>query len=78
MPAPEFWTRTGPCARLLSPAAHIYGLFRQLHNGLVRPANAPVPVVCVGNLTVGGSGQDSRGAVDRRISEVPGPERPHF
>ena len=57
MRAPDFWTRAGLPAALLSPAAALYALGRHLHGARARPVNAPVPVICVGNLTVGGSGK---------------------
>ena len=57
MRAPDFWTRTGLPAALLSPAAALYAVGRHLHGARARPVNAPVPVICVGNLTVGGSGK---------------------
>ncbi|MDA0261776.1 MAG: tetraacyldisaccharide 4'-kinase [Proteobacteria bacterium] len=57
MRAPDFWTHEGLCASLLSPAATVYELCTQVHRGLVRPIHAPIPVICIGNLTVGGAGK---------------------
>ncbi len=57
MRAPDFWARGGPCATLLTPAAIVYEFCTQIRNGLIRPVNAPIPVICVGNLTVGGTGK---------------------
>ena len=57
MRAPEFWTSGGSLATLLAPAAAVYDLAGQLRRALTHPVKASVPVVCVGNLTVGGAGK---------------------
>jgi tetraacyldisaccharide 4'-kinase len=57
MHAPEFWAHDRLPARLLSPLGEAYGLAGRLRRGLVRPARAAVPVICVGNLTTGGVGK---------------------
>ncbi len=59
MQAPDFWYDGdgGILARLLAPAAAAYRRVAARRNGAVRPWQAPVPVVCVGNLTVGGAGK---------------------
>ncbi|NNM72962.1 tetraacyldisaccharide 4'-kinase [Enterovirga aerilata] len=57
MKAPAFWwRRPGLAARLLQPASLVYGAVaasRMERAG----ARAPVPVICIGNVTVGGSGK---------------------
>jgi tetraacyldisaccharide 4'-kinase len=56
MREPRFWRQPGAPARLLAPLAAIYGAVagaRMGHSG----ARAGVPVICVGNLTVGGAGK---------------------
>lgn len=55
MHAPEFWQHRGAIARLLAPLGTFYGLSVKLK--VQRGADAGVPVICVGNLTVGGSGK---------------------
>lgn len=58
MSPPAFWQDPasiwGP---VLSPAAKIYGVGRALDVALGRARRAPVPVVAVGNATVGGTGK---------------------
>jgi tetraacyldisaccharide 4'-kinase len=55
---PQFWERpAGLAAFLLSPAAATWDLAGRLHRALGRPYSPPVPVVCVGNLMVGGAGK---------------------
>jgi len=57
MREPGFWWRkAGPLAALLSPLAALYGSIaaqRMTRNG----ARAGVPVICIGNFTLGGAGK---------------------
>src|SRR5262249_45660461 len=55
--APEFWRRRGALATLLAPAGCVYDAAGMARFALATPYYAPVPVICVGNLTVGGTGQ---------------------
>ncbi len=57
MRAPDFWRETGWQARLLAPAAAVWGLASRRR--AARPARyrAPIPVICVGNLVAGGAGK---------------------
>lgn len=57
--APDFWhgPSDSPAARLLAPLGAIYGALGRLRSIGVTPWRAPVPVICVGNLTVGGAGK---------------------
>jgi tetraacyldisaccharide 4'-kinase len=57
MRAPAFWQKDGPLARLLSPLGGLVAAAGTLRRVAIRPWRAPVPVVCVGNLTVGGTGK---------------------
>ena len=61
MKAPAFWWRAperdGWAARLLSPAAALWRLGAAHRARGAATYRAPVPVVCVGNLTVGGAGK---------------------
>jgi len=56
------WHRLGPVSILLSPVALVFGLLVLLRRffyriGLLRTIRIPVPVVVIGNLTVGGTGK---------------------
>jgi tetraacyldisaccharide 4'-kinase len=56
--APPFWWKKGdPRAWLLTPASLIYGYFagRRMRNA--KRVEIDVPVICVGNFTVGGAGK---------------------
>ena len=57
MRAPEFWQRDCWQARLLAPAAALYELAGRWHARQATPFTAPIPVICVGNLTTGGTGK---------------------
>ncbi|GGF16112.1 tetraacyldisaccharide 4'-kinase [Aliidongia dinghuensis] len=57
MHAPEFWRRRGWPSLALTPAALAFGAAGRLRHALAHPATAPVPVLCVGNLVVGGAGK---------------------
>lgn len=60
--APQFWERRGPTSLLLWPLSWFYGLVLRVRKlitdtGLVKPKPAPVPVIIVGNIRVGGTGK---------------------
>lgn len=56
--APGFWDeRPGLAARLLLPAGAAWDIAGRVRRALARPYCAPVPVICVGNLVVGGAGK---------------------
>ncbi len=57
MRTPEFWAEDRLPAQLLAPFGRLYGQAGRLRRRLVRPWRAPLPVICVGNLTVGGAGK---------------------
>ena len=57
MRAPEFWQRDSWQARLLAPAAGLYDLAGRWRARVTTPSRAPVPVICVGNLSTGGTGK---------------------
>jgi tetraacyldisaccharide 4'-kinase len=56
-PTPEFWTSDGVLPRLLQPLAWAYTAASAARRAWARPWQAPVPVICIGNLTVGGAGK---------------------
>ena len=77
MKAPRFWwDRPGATAALLSPFAAIYGAAaaQRLRQ---RRARVGIPVICVGNLTVGGAGKTPAAMAIARLLIEAG-ERPYF
>lgn len=57
MRAPDFWQTDGLLASLLSPLGCLYGASVALKARFSNPLETGLPVVCVGNLTAGGSGK---------------------
>ena len=57
MRAPNFWKHRGVVARLLAPVGSLHGASIAFKAAHASPYRAPVPVICVGNLTAGGSGK---------------------
>lgn len=57
MKAPEFWHRAGVLPALLTPASWFYQAAASLKSSFISPYQAPVPVLCVGNLVAGGAGK---------------------
>lgn len=66
MRAPHFWSAgldpqsraAAPLTRaLLTPFSHIYQIVTARRIAKIKPAKLAVPVICVGNLTSGGSGK---------------------
>lgn len=54
---PTFWQKDNIWSRALAPASHLYGrIQRTLYNNRA-PYHAPMPVLCVGNVQLGGSGK---------------------
>ena len=59
MRAPAFWAaeRGGIAAAALTPLSCLYRLGAHARAASVRPMKAGLPVICVGNFTVGGAGK---------------------
>ena len=59
MRAPAFWEaeRGGLAAATLTPLSWLYRAGARGREALVQPAEAGLPVICVGNFTVGGAGK---------------------
>lgn len=77
MKAPAFWwEKPGAAAALLSPFATIYGAVAAQR--LAQPgARAGIPVICIGNPTVGGTGKTPAALTIARLLIAAG-ERPAF
>ena len=68
--APEFWRRRGILGSALAPAGWCYGLCARVLFAATRPVRAAVPVLCVGNLVIGGAGKTPVAlSVGRRLIE---------
>ncbi len=77
MREPAFWERDGLTARTLQPLAGVWTAATRLRRTAMRPWRAPVPVLCIGNVTVGGGGKTpaARALADRLSSRG---WRPHI
>jgi tetraacyldisaccharide 4'-kinase len=57
MRAPDFWQTKGPLALLLAPLGLLYGMSVARKARAARGYRSTAKVICVGNLTAGGSGK---------------------
>lgn len=57
MRAPAFWVEDGVLARLLDPLSVIYRAGGAIRRQITTPRATGIPVICVGNLVVGGAGK---------------------
>ena len=81
MRSPDFWypqdfaeTGTGVAARILPvalcPGSMLYNALGQARRALTKPLRADVKVICIGNLTVGGTGKTPTAiAVARQLTD---------
>jgi tetraacyldisaccharide 4'-kinase len=77
MREPAFWWRTpGLLAAALAPLGALYGAIAA-HRMARRGQRARVPVICIGNLTLGGSGKTPAAIAVARMLQAAG-ERPAF
>ena len=57
MKAPAFWQTDSLPATLLMPVSWAYAAGAALHRAVRTAHKAPIPVLCVGNLVIGGAGK---------------------
>lgn len=57
MRTPNFWKHRGIVARLLSPLGALHNASIAFKFAYAKPYRAAMPVICIGNLTAGGSGK---------------------
>ena len=57
MKTPEFWSHRGPAALALLPLTPLWWGAATLRRIFATAYRAPVPVICIGNLTAGGVGK---------------------
>jgi tetraacyldisaccharide 4'-kinase len=57
MRAPAFWSGPSALSALLMPLGAVYAAAGRLRRMAASPRQAPVPVICVGNLVAGGAGK---------------------
>ena len=54
---PDFWTSRGPVSVILLPAACLWAVLTAIRNLLAHETRAALPIICVGNISVGGTGK---------------------
>lgn len=57
MKTPEYWQSNSFISKLLSPLGWLYGSLTQLRLKIKKSPKAEVPVICIGNITAGGTGK---------------------
>jgi tetraacyldisaccharide 4'-kinase len=58
MRVPAFWYRPfGFVATALSPLSILYKMGSWMHRSLANPKSIDIPVICIGNVTIGGAGK---------------------
>ena len=57
MKAPRYWQKRGFVSTLVIPLSWLYQLFGLVRALITRPYRADLPVICVGNITSGGTGK---------------------
>tara|TARA_B100000686_G_C16700785_1_gene923241 strand:+ start:521 stop:1486 length:966 start_codon:yes stop_codon:yes gene_type:complete len=57
MPIPKFWEKNNILSLILTPLSFSYELLYKLRKILTKPTQLNIPVVCIGNITVGGAGK---------------------
>ena len=57
MRTPKYWSKKCFVATVLRPFGEVYALVTKLRNKYQKSKHVNIPVVCVGNLTAGGSGK---------------------
>ncbi len=57
MQAPQFWNKQGYLSKLLFPLGCLYAGITALRLKIHQPTKVNAPVICIGNLTAGGSGK---------------------
>ncbi len=63
MRAPEFWRADGAAARVAAPLGMAWAAAARFRFARAQPFRATVPVICVGNLVMGGAGKTPVAAV---------------
>jgi tetraacyldisaccharide 4'-kinase len=77
MQKPDFWTKCGLLSNSLIPASWLYNTISKGARSRVCSWKAPIPVICIGNLTMGGTGKTTV-AISICEKLVASGQNPHF
>lgn len=76
--APSWWYEKGRNrSRLLAPVGTLYGALAELRWNVTSPYHCALPVICVGNFTVGGAGKTPTAIAIAALMQAKG-EKPVF
>ena len=64
---PQFLNKKGFISNLLLPISFIWIFFSKLKSKFAKSINSPLPVICIGNISIGGSGKTP---LTREISKL--------
>jgi tetraacyldisaccharide 4'-kinase len=71
--APAFWhDRNHPAGLILTPAGWVWTAVTQLRRCLIPARVAPIPTLCIGNVTAGGSGKTPTALAIARLLQARG------
>ncbi|MEE6206777.1 MAG: tetraacyldisaccharide 4'-kinase [Alphaproteobacteria bacterium] len=57
MKTPKYWQSNSLLSKILTPIGWLYGLATQMRLKLKKAPKADIPVICIGNITAGGTGK---------------------
>lgn len=57
MKTPKYWQSNSLLSKLLTPLGKLYGLLTQLRLKIKKSPHVTIPVICIGNITAGGTGK---------------------
>jgi len=57
MKTPKYWQANSLISKILEPCGFVYGFLTQLRLNIKKPSHTTVPVICIGNITAGGTGK---------------------
>lgn len=57
MKTPQFWEHDDLLSKVLTPWGELYALATKLRLKIKKPQKVNIPVICIGNLTAGGTGK---------------------
>ena len=77
MQKPDFWTKCGLLSNSLLPVSWLYDITSKAARRSSPTWKAPIPVICIGNLTMGGTGKTTV-AISICQKLVERGQRPHF
>ena len=57
MKTPKYWQSNSFISKMLAPLGFVYGALTQARLKIVKPKKVEIPVICIGNITAGGTGK---------------------